>query len=64
MPSLDNWGSGAPDLRYVNFGLALRAAAVYNVAPRLGGKNSPLYVVLGPEFAFNHFHGARATMSG
>jgi hypothetical protein len=50
--ALANRGSGAPDLRtlgsrYVNIGL--------NVAPRLGGKNSPLYVVFGPEFSFNNY---------
>ncbi|RYY10189.1 MAG: PorT family protein, partial [Cytophagaceae bacterium] len=50
--ALTNRGSGAPDLRtlgsrYVNLGL--------NVAPRLGGPKSPLYLVFGPEFAFNNY---------
>jgi hypothetical protein len=33
--------------RYVNIGL--------NWAPRLGGKHSPLYLTVGPEFAFNNY---------
>jgi hypothetical protein len=50
--ALANRGSGAPDLRtlgsrYVNIGL--------NTFVRLGGKQSPAYVVFGPEFAFNNY---------
>jgi len=50
--ALANRGSGAPELRtlgsrYVNIGL--------NIAPRLGGKQSPAYLVFGPEFAFNNY---------
>lgn len=45
-------GAGAPELRpegsrYFNLGL--------NFRPRLGGKRSPLYLVGGPEFAFNNY---------
>jgi hypothetical protein len=50
--ALANRGSGAPELRtlgsrYVNIG--------FNTAARLGGKQSPAYVVFGPEFAFNNY---------
>jgi hypothetical protein len=50
--ALANRGSGAPDLRtlgsrYVNIGL--------NKVVRLGGKQSPAYLVFGPEFAFNNY---------
>ena len=45
-------GAGAPELRpegsrYFNIGL--------NFRPRLGGARSPLYLVGGPEFAFNNY---------
>ncbi len=50
--ALANRGSGAPELRtlgsrYVNIGL--------NTFARLGGKQSPAYLVFGPEFAFNNY---------
>jgi hypothetical protein len=50
--ALVNRGSGAPELRtlgsrYVNIGL--------NMAVRLGGKQSPAYLIFGPEFAFNNY---------
>ena len=50
--ALANRGSGAPELRtlgsrYVNIGL--------NTFVRLGGKQSPAYLVFGPEFAFNNY---------
>ncbi|WP_223649779.1 porin family protein [Hymenobacter psoromatis] len=45
-------GSAPPDLRtggsrYVSFGL--------NFQQRLGGRRSPLYLAVGPEFAFNNY---------
>ncbi|RZK97924.1 MAG: PorT family protein [Hymenobacter sp.] len=45
-------GPGRPDLRtlgsrYVNLGL--------NFKQRLGGQRSPLYLIFGPEFAFNNY---------
>ena len=50
--ALTNKGAGAPNLRtlgsrYVSLGL--------NFKQRLGGKHSPLYLVGGPEFAFNNY---------
>jgi hypothetical protein len=50
--ALTNRSSDAPELRtlgsrYVNIGL--------NTFARLGGKQSPAYLVFGPEFAFNNY---------